>query len=268
MGIDSTPGRRFGGLLLKAFVREGDRVVVWPLGTEPEKLSDPKPDRVDVLAFDQVTPTYGIMTTDAWKTMNDNLLVAVTAAKNALAKIKGEQRDWDTIVQAFLQCPLLDNDPQQSIYRVDDWSTQRTNWFKQRVEYASVANEVSIWLESLLQDSDVFLARGKRDLDAIMDVAHAGSLLDGIIHTGSGRRKLLDIGVLRYPDPEHPFIKVYRLQLEAWYESKVVLGHASDRNGIRAEFNLRQFRPRDAVIGLLDKELIDQVVKEARQYLV
>ncbi|KAF8454702.1 hypothetical protein BGX38DRAFT_1089291, partial [Terfezia claveryi] len=46
------------------------------------------------------------------------------------------------------------------------------------------------------------------------------------------RKKVLDIGVLRYPDITHPYIKVYRIQLEAWSLCERIGPVQRDSNGI------------------------------------
>jgi hypothetical protein len=67
-------------------------------------------------------------------------------------------------------------------------------------------------------------------------VAKTGATVDdfGIFFYKNERKQktLLDIGVLRFPDPNNPRFKVYRLKLTAWAHSERVLMVQEDCNGI------------------------------------
>ncbi|KAM6483082.1 hypothetical protein HDV62DRAFT_360101 [Trichoderma sp. SZMC 28011] len=66
---------------------------------------------------------------------------------------------------------------------------------------------------------------------------------------------LIDINVLRFPDVDQPYFKVYRIKLAAWSDSSRNLMHQEDTNGITGEFNSRMFRPRASLIEKLNSKV-------------
>ncbi|TEB31673.1 hypothetical protein FA13DRAFT_1732547 [Coprinellus micaceus] len=66
----------------------------------------------------------------------------------------------------------------------------------------------------------------------------------------------LDIGVLRFPDFEKPFIKVYRLKLIAWTEYNVKAMRI--RSGIRGEFNSCKYVPRSEFLATFQPQLLEE----------
>lgn len=137
-------------------------------------------------------------------------------------------------------------------------------------------------------------------------VAQTGATVDSVaalIHKIEHHEKtLVDIGVLRFPDPDHPYFKVsrardiwfvvlvpkhpamrqiYRIRLTAWSVSARYLAWQEDSNGITGggrlispiramdeltpsvELNVRNFRPRRSVLDKMKEDIKDKAVEEA-----
>ncbi|EJD46474.1 hypothetical protein AURDEDRAFT_164305 [Auricularia subglabra TFB-10046 SS5] len=238
------------------------RHCLWHLGpgktqVAPAGTFSPAPKRVDLLSFQQETPSYGdVSQRPGYKEMDAFLVCAVREAEKALKEITPTQRDWLAVLCAFQLCPLLVMSPEAPIDRSDEFTITRNNWFKKQVHYRSVGDEVYRWFKRFRQDLDTELARGAVDLDAIHDiVAHAGRMFEGncVFKKERQQRTLLDIGV-------------YRLELVAWYQSRVILGRAQDKNGIMAQFNMRQYQPHEKSIESLRETMqqlaIDNTAKQ------
>ncbi|EJD46536.1 hypothetical protein AURDEDRAFT_151552 [Auricularia subglabra TFB-10046 SS5] len=224
--------------------------------------------RVDLLECDQLAPTYGVLQSDAVIAMDDELKVAVAGSARAISRIPPAHRTWTAVMGALSQSPVLAPMPDSDVNRTDELIKERMNWFKGSSQYDAVVKEVQAWFTKLVVDPDVLKARTAVDIGAVTKiVAHAGNTIDGLVPYKKERRQttLLDIGILRYPDTEHPFIKVYRIELFAWYESKMVLGRAHDRNGITGllEFNARSFKPRESVIAGMRASAKEKAIAEA-----
>lgn len=78
---------------------------------------------------------------------------------------------------------------------------------------------------------------------------------------------VVEIGVLRYPDIEHPYFKVYKIKLTAWSDCSRVLFVETNKNGITGEFNCRKYKPRDSIIAGLREEIVAKAVQEAEDLL-
>ena len=76
-------------------------------------------------------------------------------------------------------------------------------------------------------------------------------------------RTVVDIGVLRFPDLDHPYVKLYRIQLKAWSDCSRVLFVQDDKNGITGEYNCERFKPRESVMSGLREETREKAIEEA-----
>ncbi|EJD46533.1 hypothetical protein AURDEDRAFT_164361 [Auricularia subglabra TFB-10046 SS5] len=223
---------------------------------------------VNFLELDQLAPCYGVLKSEAIRNMDAELQVAIGGTARVISLIPPEQRTWDKIMEALKQNPVLEPIAGSDIDRADTYHSDRRNWLKKTPEYDIVLKEARAWLTKLIVDPDILKQRAEIDLDIVAKVvSHASSTIDGLklFAKDQGEKKVLDIGILRYPDVDNPFIKVYRISLLAWYDSRVVVGRAHDRNGISGEFNVRLFKPRGSVIKSMQSEAKDQAVAEANK---
>ncbi|KAJ7915222.1 hypothetical protein B0H13DRAFT_2324595 [Mycena leptocephala] len=98
-------------------------------------------------------------------------------------------------------------------------------------------------------------------------VAQTGATIDSfpaLIYKNEYHEKtMVDIGVLRFPDIDHPHFKLYHIRLVAWSDSRRILFVQKDVNGITGEFNSRIFRPRASVIQGLTEDIKKKAIKEA-----
>ncbi|KAH7373607.1 hypothetical protein KP509_17G064700 [Ceratopteris richardii] len=131
-----------------------------------------------------------------------------------------------------------------------------------------MVTEVDTWFQALIGDKDILketeigtnvIARIVAESEAqFKDLA-----ADLRCYEWNNEWKVLDIGVLRYPDPDHPLFKVYRIQLTAWSACKRTKFNQSYSNGITGEFSCREYRPRVSVIAELAESVRKQAVHEA-----
>lgn len=80
-------------------------------------------------------------------------------------------------------------------------------------------------------------------------------------------QKVLEIGVLRYPDMDQPYFKVYRIQLTAWSDCRRVLFVQEDSNGLTGDLRVRKYKPRESVLSGLREETRQKAIQEAEDDL-
>ncbi|KAJ7827805.1 hypothetical protein B0H13DRAFT_307271 [Mycena leptocephala] len=127
-----------------------------------------------------------------------------------------------------------------------------------------VVRDVHSWFTTLIGDEDV-LNSTKIDIKVIANIVGAAidSFEASFPKNEQHREKtVVDITVLRYPDIDHPYFKVYRVQLTAWR----VLG--KEAHGITGQYNMRLFAPRDSVIVGMRAESKKKAMKEADDMFV
>ncbi|KAJ6457703.1 hypothetical protein C8R45DRAFT_1110451 [Mycena sanguinolenta] len=211
-----------------------------------------------------LAPSFGELNSFSIKEMDENLKIMIAATMRALAKVPPQQRSWEKVLEVMMQNPLLVAET-SGVSRAEKLVKEETNVFL--IDGSPDPNVVETWFINLIQDDDV-LKSTQIDIKVMASiVAQTGATIDSfpaVFYKNEYHEKtMVDIGVLRFPDIEHPYFKLYRIQLIAWSDSRRILFVQKDANGITGEFNSRIFRPRDSIIKELSESVKKQAVKEA-----
>lgn len=76
---------------------------------------------------------------------------------------------------------------------------------------------------------------------------------------------MLRVGVLRYPNLDHPYFKMYWIRLVAWSDCSRILAFQNDANGIRGFFRERKYEPRRHVLESLPPSVFDRAIEQANE---
>jgi len=202
--------------------------------------------------------------------MDEELKIVIAATNRQLEKVPAEERTWEKILSIFMQSPVLEpmDTSLSNIDRADKLLKHERNYFHVAREHSDgVAREVLAWFTKLIGDEDVMKSI-KFDIDVLADVvATTGAAIDSFltffVKFEHHEKTVVDIGVLRYPDSENPYFKVYRIQLTAWSDCRRILYRGKDANGITGEYNMRRFKPRSSRIDGLKDEIKKKAIAEA-----
>ncbi|KAL5089976.1 hypothetical protein Trisim1_004810 [Trichoderma cf. simile WF8] len=199
-----------------------------------------------------LAPSFGKLKKESLRELDDQLKIMIAGNLKSL----GQQPDksWDAVLGNMMYNPLLDS-RNQVVSRADKFKGSVNDFKFDGSPDASIVREVQAWFKDLISDDDV-LNSTKIDVEVIAKiVAQIGAILEnfetffakGDYH----EQALIDIGVLRFPDVDQPYFKVYRIKLAAWSDPSRSLLHQEDTNGITGEFNSRVFQPRASIIERL-----------------
>ncbi|KAL6300015.1 hypothetical protein BKA93DRAFT_741383 [Sparassis latifolia] len=214
-----------------------------------------------------LAPSFGTLDRESIKNVDEKLKVMIVGTTKLIAKMPPHKRSWDNIVSVLMQNPLIEP-LDDGISRADKLIKEGVHFFKfDGAPELAVVREVHNWFVALIADEDV-LNSTKIDIDVMGSIvaqtaATVVSLETLIYKQESHSKTLVDIGVLRYPDPDHPYFKVYRIKLTAWSQSTPITFIQGDENGITGEYNVRRFRPRASVIAEMREEVTKKAAKEA-----
>ncbi|KAJ2927842.1 hypothetical protein H1R20_g9252, partial [Candolleomyces eurysporus] len=161
---------------------------------------------------------------------------------------------WEKVIGAFYNCGMLfaDRDSEEEIERDDNLPTVTPpRWkhpFRQgRLDSvnASMVNRAHGWLMKFMTDGGVQTDLGFDVEDLIRRLVQLPYALD----EGLKRREttFLCVNVLRYLDPEHPYIQVSRLRLFVWARFNGTKIYPVDW-GIKGTYNSLKYRPRDKML--------------------
>ncbi|BBN08865.1 hypothetical protein MPTK1_4g15100 [Marchantia polymorpha subsp. ruderalis] len=203
-----------------------------------------------------LAPSYGDLTSDSVKALDENLKIMIAGTLITIGKLA--DKSWKSILSTMMQHELLEPFHKE-VARSDKLIKESSSDFKfDGSPDALIVREVKSWFSKLIDDEDV-LNQTKIDINTLAKiVAQSGAAVDSFeafwVKHEKHEQTLVDIGVLRFPDLEHPYFKLYRIKLTAWADSSRILFHQEDRNGITGEFNSRKFRPRESIMRELTKE--------------
>ena len=111
------------------------------------------------------------------------------------------------------------------------------------------------WIKNLISDEDVLKDLNFSPTAFAEIVAQTGATITDVAtffaKSESHKRDVLNIGILRFPDLEHPYFKVYRVKLTAWSHCIRVLFVEQNTNGITGEYHCRRFKPRERYLRSL-----------------
>ncbi|KAG0050057.1 hypothetical protein BGZ83_005178 [Gryganskiella cystojenkinii] len=214
-----------------------------------------------------LAPSFGKLNQESVKTMDEKLKVIIAGTTRAIEKLPHDQRSWENVTSTLAQNSLL-KPLDDGIARSDKLIKDGTNFFKvDGSPDPTIVKEVNSWFTKLISDEDV-LRSTKIDINALAAiVAWTGATIDSFeAFFGKAEyheRTVVDIGVLRYPDIDQPYFKLYRIKLTAWSDCTRVLFVQNDKNGITGEYNVRRYGPRESVIQELKQETLRKAVQEA-----
>jgi hypothetical protein len=175
-----------------------------------------------------LAPSYGELTSNSIKGLDDQLKIIIAGTMRALAKVPSQQRSWEKVLEVMMQNPLLQPD-ESGISRADKILKEETNVFKvdgspdqnivrevskpsYRFGYDLTCFQVETWFINLLYDDDVYKSTAI-DIKVMANiVAQTGATIDSFptafYKNEYHEKTMVDIGVLRFPDIDHPHFKV------------------------------------------------------------
>lgn len=217
-----------------------------------------------------LAPAFGSLNKESIKKMDDSLKTMIAATLRDLKTLKN--KSWENVQSMLLQNPFLE--PMgDGTTREDSFSKSGTSAFKfDGSPNAGIVREVEAWFNRLIDDADVRKSTNI-DINVLAKiVAASGAAVDSFeaffFKSEHHSQKVLEIGVLRFPDLDNPFFKVYRIALTAWSDSRRVIFVEENTNGIHGEFSVRRYKPRESVISRLREDIKKVAVKEAERYFL
>jgi hypothetical protein len=221
-----------------------------------------------------LAPSFGKLTKDTLQEMDNNLKVMIAGTIKDIQKesalLPGNTTlEWDDIVRIFSNNPFIElDDTSVPIFIDQTYSKKSTDYFKtDGSPDMDTVDEVEHWFKSVIADEDIINATSIRD-EVLLDIAklvcetgaHVDTFEDIISKTTYDEKSLIDIGVLRFPDISHPFMKIYRIKLRAFRKCERLFFCETNSSGLRVIMSSRKYKPKDSVINNLSKDLISKAV--------
>ncbi|TGZ83713.1 hypothetical protein EX30DRAFT_338327 [Ascodesmis nigricans] len=215
----------------------------------------------------KLAPSKSEGMSDIIKKLDEDLQIMIAGTTKEIAKIPGEERTWKRVVGTMENNPLIES-YDEDVDRNDIYTNKGINVFKiDGSPDDSIVRDVMTWFTKLVKDQDILDATAI-DIKSLANiVAQSGATIEDaptfVYKNEQHEQTLLDIGVLRYPDIDRPYFKLYRIELTAWSKSERFVFVQNDENGITGVFNMRKYRPRKSVMEGLTKETRKKAIEQA-----
>ena len=216
--------------------------------------------------------SLGKLNKESIEMMDEKSLIMIAATVRELQKLPSDQLSFNSVLSSLTQNSLMERIGNSEINKSDKLIKDRgTSAFKfDGSPDAAIVKEVEAWFINLLGNDQDIVNDTKIDIKMLADiVAASGASVDSfeaLFYKKEYHEKtVVDIGILRFPDIENPFVKVYRIKLTAWNDCSRYVFIQEDKSGITGEFNAVKFKPRESVISGLKEETKKKGIAEAEQ---
>ncbi|GAB1606693.1 uncharacterized protein LOC115210937 isoform X1 [Argonauta hians] len=190
-----------------------------------------------------------------------------------MLKVQRESKDPTSIPYAtyrsiMMQNVLMREKPKSYIRRSDSKHYRGTSFLKTNgaPDMAKVY-QIQSWFENLIGDTDVLNATQINIDDISNFVAETGARVTNFVHafyqTLFKQKKIVDVGVIRYPDIDNPFFRLFRIELFAFRKCERIIGIQKDESGIKGLYESTKFVPRESILKGMRASSRARAIQEA-----
>lgn len=217
---------------------------------------------------------YGILTSETIKAMDNKLKVVIASTNRVMKKLQenpdyiGAEIPYKAYLGVMHQNVMLRQKADTEITKSDMLAFEDMNWFKfDGSPDKKKVLQVMTWFSNLLNDTDV-LKDTRIDIEDLANiVAASGAAVTDFQTLFYAKeyieRSIVDVGILRYPDPIKPFFKLFRIKIFAYRKAFRILVGQKDESGIKGDYDSVQFVPRSKIVRQMRKDIIKKAVSEA-----
>jgi len=186
---------------------------------------------------------YGTLTKESFLTMDAFLIVALVSTIQSSKDIVS----WDKLLETMNNNPKLykdDNsiDKKEVIYRRESTDFMKVDGSPD----SAIVNEVITKLNAFIADDDIItdlkVVLGQNVLnDIVSNVAETGASVNNIgsvfVKDVTVCRNIMESGVLRFPDINHPYFKLHHLKIKSYRYCKRILSNESNNCELEVELH-------------------------------
>jgi hypothetical protein len=218
------------------------------------------------------TPTDGRPLSSHVQEMDRYLKAMLVGTLRAFNRNPQSTNNWESVMSTMLNNPLLEEEERYRVHReerkeIEMKSSTEIDADKMRLWYFNFLNDFDVFSDttttvSKLADMNVY-TRAKARLEA----SGVNSFVTLFRRDETVETEVIDLGIIRFPDANHPYIKIYRIQVRVWSDATRILFFRRMRHGLYAIFDSARFKPREAVMRRISSTVMDQAVAVANELL-
>ncbi|XP_036359892.1 uncharacterized protein LOC115212730 isoform X4 [Octopus sinensis] len=217
--------------------------------------------------------SYGNLTHTIFEEMDNELKVMIGASKISLDRLHKEANErevkFEEYVATLTQNPFLETAEDGAFFNQDFQGFESFGISTGGYDRA-IAEQARSWFINLVQDKDI-LDSSKIEIEDFVNIVSASGAAVECFATLFYKkirveRRVVDLGVVRYPDLENPFLKMYQLKIAAYRSSTRLLFLEKKQSGIGGSIYIRKFVPRRAAIATLTERSLNYAVEYAETF--
>lgn len=192
---------------------------------------------------------------------DDRLKLVTATAALGIRRMWDSSTDvtWERLEQVMNECVVLEKGVDSTVNKMETKTLKDLEGVDDKPAY------LKEWFRDLIRqaDSDVYEAMRLNDdqLDGVInlalkdvDVHGFWSVFASSVHA---RDDILDIGMIRFPTEEHPYVKLYRIRVSSRADGVRVLFFGGGMEAsVSVEFTSREYHPRMEMFKTLTSEFI------------
>ncbi|KAK6336191.1 hypothetical protein TWF696_001754 [Orbilia brochopaga] len=232
---------------------------------DPAKLTTSTENSINIA----LAPSFGKLREDV-KKLDDALVGIVAISTKEIEKLAPIDRTFEKMRSILLQNPAIEAWVDETgntgdYHATDALIKSSTNDFKfDGSPDSAIVEEALTFMSKLIKDPDVVDSL-KFDKKAMANiVAQSGATVRNFETFFSAseyeEKNVLEVGVLRYPDLDNPFVKLYRVKFSAVRDCKRIIWHETNKNYLKGEVDIQKFKPRDSTWANVTKDLRQKAV--------
>ncbi|XP_014790455.1 uncharacterized protein LOC106883830 [Octopus bimaculoides] len=218
-----------------------------------------------------LAPSLGNLTRKVFQDMDRNVQVLIGTTKSIIEKLireKGANKlEFGDYLNAMKQNKFIQIPSNGVIRRKKSLSSSYSGISDGRT-LTSTAKRIESWFKGdLLNDQDVFEAAEINLEDFKRLVSTTGAAIrsfETFFYVNQYlTREVVNVGILRYPEPKKPYFQMYRIKLSAYKHTERILFIENTSSGISGNFEMYKFVPSKGVIEALDPNYFNRFIASA-----
>ncbi|XP_029658213.1 uncharacterized protein LOC115232471 [Octopus sinensis] len=216
--------------------------------------------------------SYSNLTSEVIRAMDQELQIMIAGTNKLMKKMRDNNKDgnitFNEYVATMTQNQFVTSDDTEDVVRSSSKSFGQFRLATNSIDQ-EIVDAVALWFANdLIKDADILAATRIDIVDFANIVGLTGATVDSleslIVKNDYAERSVVDVGVIRYPDADHPYFKLFRIQLFAYRKSNRVLFVQKDASGIRGLYQSKVFRPNPTILGKLRADVRERAMKAAQ----
>ncbi|KAJ7466178.1 hypothetical protein B0H11DRAFT_2284643 [Mycena galericulata] len=222
------------------------------------------------MVHESLAPSFGSLDNAAQsvRELDDKMKLMIAVSMKELLKYKQQGAlSWKNIQGCFnANTTLVAMEEPQEITQQYVSETSADFKFDGSPDPNLVQKVMHWWQSEACPDPDI-RADSHIDVESLAKiVAWSGATVTNFVNVFSKHerheRRMLEVGVMRFPSIANPYFKIYRIQIFAWSDCSRIFFHQEDKNGMQTVVTSQRFRPNDEVLNKVKAETMQKAVSE------